>query len=360
MIRLENIRHGYSPLSGRSLPLTWAVDTLSLTIHTGEVVGLLGANGAGKSTLMKIMAGMLAPTSGKAWLAGIPLATLLDRTTKHAQSYLGYLPEYSPTYPDMSVADYLHFVAGMRGIPQEKWAISVIDACRWTGIMDRWHQRIQTLSRGYCQRVGIAQALLNRPQVLILDEPTNGLDPQQTLAMRQLIRRLASGELYEHQGVKHPVTVVMSTHIMQEVSAICDRVILLRQGKKLIDEPLHNKTSHGEINIQMVAEASKNDLLKVLHSVARQNNISLNLNTLNPSADGHLPQHIQRFSIQGLLPKKSIDTWIFQRECLHALHQAQINVYEFTPINPTLNHLEALFRGDDQPHPLGMNQQEAC
>ena len=200
-----------------------AADSVSFTIGQGEIVGLLGHNGAGKTTIMKLLTGFLEPSSGSAEIDG-------QDVTAHAAEVrrkVGYLPETVPLYADMTVADYLEFAATVRGVPSPGRASAVRRAVEATGLHDRALDVIDTLSRGFKQRVGVAQAILHEPRFLILDEPTSGLDPAQTQEMRDLIRRLAES-----------ATVILSTHIMQEVDAVCDRVMILRAGELALDEKL--------------------------------------------------------------------------------------------------------------------------
>lgn len=200
---------------------TLAVDSVSFSIGSGEIVGLLGHNGAGKTTIMKMLTGYLEPSGGRALVDGVEVAT----NPEAAQARLGYLPENCPVYPEMTIVDYLDYVAGLRGVADRPKALrEVLESTDLTG---RALDSIGTLSRGYQQRVGVAQAIVHGPQVLILDEPTNGLDPSQTEHMRTLIRRLAER-----------ATVILSTHIMQEVDAVCDRVMILRAGELAVDERL--------------------------------------------------------------------------------------------------------------------------
>ncbi len=200
---------------------TLAVDSVGFSIGGGEIVGLLGHNGAGKTTIMKMLTGYLEPSSGRAVVDGVEVA----EAPQEVQQRLGYLPENCPVYPEMAVTDYLDYVAGLRGVRERGKALrEVLEA---TDLTNRAFDAIGTLSRGYQQRVGVAQAIVHKPRLLILDEPTNGLDPSQTQHMRDLIRRLA-----EH------ATVILSTHIMQEVAAVCDRVLILRGGELAVDERL--------------------------------------------------------------------------------------------------------------------------
>lgn len=200
-----------------------AVDQVSFTIGKGEIVGLLGHNGAGKTTIMKMLSGYLEPDEGSVRFEGLDLT----RHTKQLQRNLGYLPETLPVYPDMVVVDYLDYAARLKGLQGDPRRDEIRRAVRATEIGDRLLTPIANLSRGFKQRVGVAQAILGRPGVLILDEPTNGLDPTQTEHMRQLIRELSRN-----------ATVLLSTHIMQEVDALCDRVLILRAGQLAVDAKL--------------------------------------------------------------------------------------------------------------------------
>lgn len=200
---------------------TLAVDDVSFTIGKGEIVGLLGHNGAGKTTIMKMLTGYLEPSAGRATVDGLDVI----EAAQAVQRRLGYLPENCPVYPEMTVVGYLDYVAGLRGVDNRPLALR--DVLASTDLTDRALDPIGTLSRGFQQRVGVAQAIVHKPQLLILDEPTNGLDPSQTQHMRELILRLA-----EH------ATVILSTHIMQEVDAVCDRVMILRAGELALDERL--------------------------------------------------------------------------------------------------------------------------
>ena len=200
-----------------------AVDNVSFTIKSGEIVGLLGHNGAGKTTIMKMLSGFLEPDQGRIVLDGIDMAT----NTKEAQRLLGYLPENLPVYPEMSVADYLDYAADLKGLKGDIKTAEIRRAIKATELAAKLLAPISTLSRGYKQRVGVAQAILGKPRVLILDEPTNGLDPTQTEHMRTLIRDIA----------RH-ATVILSTHIMQEVDALCDRVLIINAGRLVINAAL--------------------------------------------------------------------------------------------------------------------------
>lgn len=200
-----------------------AVDDVNFAIGKGEIVGLLGHNGAGKTTIMKMLSGYLEPDRGQVMIDGHNLAD----DTKAMQRNLGYLPESLPIYQEMSVADYLDYAAELKGLTGEAKRTEIRYAIQATEITERLLTPIAKLSRGLKQRVGVAQAILGKPRLLILDEPTNGLDPTQTEHMRTLIRNIAKD-----------ATVILSTHIMQEVEAICDRVLIVRAGKLAVDARL--------------------------------------------------------------------------------------------------------------------------
>lgn len=202
-----------------------AVDDVSFQIGNNEVVGLLGHNGAGKTTIMKMLSGYLEPSAGNIRIDDIPLET----GARETQQQLGYLPENLPIYPEMMVADYLDYAATLKGIPANERMQAIRTALVSTDLQGRALEAIATLSRGLKQRVGVAQAILGRPRLLILDEPANGLDVQHTDQIRTLIRHLA----------KH-ATIILSTHIMQEVEAVCDRVLVLRNGALVLDKPLQS------------------------------------------------------------------------------------------------------------------------
>lgn len=222
-----------------------AVDDVSFAINPGEVVGLLGHNGAGKTTIMKMITAFLEPSSGSVRIDGQDVTA--DPEATHRQ--IGYLPESLPVYPELTVADYLAYAARLRGLDP---AAVMPAAVRATELEARLLDPIATLSRGFRQRVGVAQAILHRPRFLILDEPTNGLDPSQTQHMRTLIRQLA-----EH------ATVILSTHIMQEVKAVCDRALILRQGKLVVDERLSDLVHTSTLRVR----ATGADVVAVLAGV---------------------------------------------------------------------------------------------
>lgn len=219
-----------------------AVENVSFQIEHKEIVGLLGHNGAGKTTIMKMLTGYLEPTQGSVDINGIDVAS--NRLS--VQSITGYLPENCPVYPDMVVLDYLDFVATLRGVQPEKKNARIVYALEKTRLREVATQHVNTLSRGYRQRLGVAQAILNSPKILILDEPTNGLDPSQILEMRSLIRELAEN-----------ATVVISTHILQEVQAVCGRVIIINRGKLALDSSMSELRTSDRLAVTVDQEREK-------------------------------------------------------------------------------------------------------
>ena len=210
-IKVENISKTYGEQN--------ALDNISFSIDSGEVVGFLGPNGAGKSTTMKILTGYISPTKGSAKVCGLDvLENSIDVRKK-----IGYLPENNPLYLDMYVKEFLDFVAGIHKLSNRKQLVD--EMVETVGLTLERKKKIGTLSKGYRQRVGLAQALIHNPEVLILDEPTSGLDPNQLDEIRGLIKKIGKEK-----------TVMLSTHIMQEVEAICDRVIIINKGKIVADD----------------------------------------------------------------------------------------------------------------------------
>lgn len=228
-----------------------AVDDVSFHIEKGEIVGLLGHNGAGKTSIMKMMTGFLEPTAGTIRIADLEIG----KDTRAIQAHIGYLPENCPLYPEMTVIDYLDYQAGLHGLTDNRRRRAIAQALRRTALEDKATRLIQTLSRGYRQRVGVAQAILHRPDIVILDEPTNGLDPTQILHTRELIRELAK-----------TATVIVSTHILQEVQAVCERVLILRSGRLVIDSRLDELQQGRRLLISVDGEAA--DSLEKVDGVA--------------------------------------------------------------------------------------------
>lgn len=208
-----------------------AVDDVSFTVADGQICGLLGPNGAGKSTIMNILTGYLSATSGQLTVAGHPLPEEADA----AKACVGYLPEQPPLYPEMTVQEYLTFAAELKGVKKAERKEQVCRAARRTGLEAVLPRLIRSLSKGYKQRVGIAQALLGSPRLIILDEPMVGLDPAQVIEIRKLIREL---------GRAH--TVILSSHILSEVQAVCQQILILSKGHLAAAGSLEELTADGK------------------------------------------------------------------------------------------------------------------
>lgn len=205
-----------------------AVDDVSFNINDGEILGFLGRNGAGKSTTMNIVTGYISSTAGSVKLDGIDI---LERP-REFKRHIGYLPEFPPLYTEMTVKDYLHFVCDIKGIIPSKQDSHIADIIDLVKLGDVYTRLIRNLSKGYKQRVGVAQALVGNPRVIIMDEPTVGLDPRQIIEIRKLIKEL---------GRHH--TVVLSSHILTEVADVCERVVIINKGRIVAEDTLANLTS---------------------------------------------------------------------------------------------------------------------
>ena len=247
-----------------------AVEDLSFTVEDGVIYGLLGPNGAGKSTIMNILTGYLAATEGQVTVAGHPLPEEADA----AKACVGYLPEQPPLYPEMTVAEYLDFAAELKGVKKVDRPGQVQSAARRTGLEDVLPRLIRSLSKGYRQRVGVAQALLGSPKLIILDEPTVGLDPAQVIELRRLIREL---------GRTH--TVILSSHILSEVQAVCDKVLILSGGHLVAvgaPDELSEKLSGGSI-LRATVLGSRETVQKAVEAVPGIRSV-----TIEDEADGQV------------------------------------------------------------------------
>jgi len=260
MIKINNLKRTYGDFI--------AVDGVSFSIEKGEIVGLLGHNGAGKTTIMKMISGYLEPSAGSINIDGVDIAAEREAVLQH----IGYLPEALPIYPEMSVADYLDYAARLKGLSGDDVRDEIRRTVRATDIADKLMSSIFTLSRGYKQRVGVAQAILGKPKLLILDEPTNGLDPTQTQQMRELIREIAK-----------EATVILSTHIMQEVDALCDRALIMRAGELALDARLADLRNSNQLIVSsdLSVKAGKALLQKIdgVKNIAVQQECGLQITT---------------------------------------------------------------------------------
>ena len=246
MIEVQNLTKQYGAKK--------AVDSLTFTVNDGEILGFLGPNGAGKSTTMNMLTGYISSTSGKALINGVDI---LDDPI-NAKKNIGYLPEIPPLYLDMTVKDYLNFVYDLKKCKIPRKA-HLEDVCGLVKITDVYERIIRNLSKGYKQRVGLAQALIGNPPILILDEPTVGLDPKQIIEIRTLIKKL---------GKKH--TVILSSHILPEIQAVCDRVIIINKGKIAADDTTENLTKNITTDHRLIAriDVAREEVLKTIKGIS--------------------------------------------------------------------------------------------
>lgn len=239
-----------------------AVDDLSLTVEPGKIYGFLGPNGAGKSTTMNIITGYLGATSGEVKINGHDIF----KEPEEAKKCIGYLPEIPPLYVDMTVREYLDFVAELKKLEKSLRKRYVEEAMETTGITDVANRMIRNLSKGYRQRVGFAQAILGYPEIIILDEPTVGLDPKQIIEIRELIRKL---------GEKH--TVILSSHILTEISAVCDHVFIISKGKLVASDATENLVSlmSGAQEIEVTVRTDASEAQKELASITEVSKVEV-------------------------------------------------------------------------------------
>jgi ABC-2 type transport system ATP-binding protein len=232
-----------------------AVDSIDLTVPKGQVLGLLGPNGAGKSTTMKMIAGFLEPSSGRAEIAGFDVS----QSPVEVKRRLGYMPEGAPSYGDMTPGSFLNFIAEIRGFSGSEKKRRIDETVEKVRLSEVFHQQIDTLSKGYKRRVGLAQAIIHNPEVLVLDEPTDGLDPNQKHHVRGLIEEMAKDK-----------AIIISTHILEEVEAVCTRAVIINQGKLLVDgtpEELLERDPHHRAVVVTVLEDSGDKVREALSAL---------------------------------------------------------------------------------------------
>jgi ABC-2 type transport system ATP-binding protein len=302
-IQIENLSKRYG--------LQKAVDNISFSVKTGEILGFLGPNGAGKSTTMKIITGYLAMGDGDVIINGTSLRDSGDDIKKH----IGYLPENNPLYLDMPVIDYLAFCAALQGVKDENIEERVREMVKVCGLNAEKHKKIGELSKGFRQRVGLAQAMIHNPEILILDEPTTGLDPNQIVEIRKLIRELGKEK-----------TVILSTHILPEVEATCDRILIINKGKIVADgtsETLRKQASGTELVKVRIEDGTNSEIQNALMKLATVQQVDL----VDPS--------MNRFEIQSK-PGESSKRAIFQL-CVE-------RGWVLTEMNAMETRLEDIFR----------------
>jgi ABC-2 type transport system ATP-binding protein len=254
VIEVQQLTKRYGPFT--------AVDGVSFNVGKGEILGFLGPNGAGKTTTMRILTGYMPPTEGRARVAGFDL----QEQPVEAKQRIGYLPETPPLYPDMTVREYLRFVARIKGVPGAEQAARVTAVMQRTHVADMANRHCGKLSKGYRQRVGLAQALIHNPDVLVLDEPTAGLDPKQIIETRELIRSL---------GGDH--TIVLSTHILPEVAQTCQRVVIINKGRVVAEDTPENLTARlqGAASVYVEIDAQGADAQAVLNAIPGVTSVSV-------------------------------------------------------------------------------------
>ena len=289
-----------------------AVDNLNFTVKTGEIVGFLGPNGAGKSTTMKAITCYLDLTEGDVQVGGISVRNNPEEVKKH----IGYLPESNPLYTDMPIIDYLKFCAGLQGVVTPKISSRISEMINVCGIKSEKHKKIGELSKGYRQRVGLAQALIHDPEILILDEPTTGLDPNQIVEIRELIRDIGREK-----------TVMLSSHILAEVEATCDRILIINKGKIVADgtaDQLRNQSQGNEIYHVQIRNGERDLVFRSLQELPD----SLLVDILDTSGN--------RFEVQSTKDADSAKA-IFDL-CVK-------NNWYLTELTPIKTRLEDIFRG---------------
>lgn len=258
LARMENV---YKEFDGRRV-----LNGISFELRRGEILGFLGPNGAGKTTTMRILTGYFPPSKGRVWIQDKDLF----RNPQKLKRHIGYLPESVSPYGDMRVREFLEFVADVKGLGGKKKRLDVEEKLMRCGLWDVKHRLISRLSKGYRQRAGIAQALIGNPEILVLDEPTNGLDPKQIIEIRALIRELAEQR-----------TLILSTHILPEVSALCDRVLILNKGRVIAsgtaDELESGLRERHELVITLGPPADKMGVFKLLEGVPGLERISIEI-----------------------------------------------------------------------------------
>ncbi|MBK9288791.1 MAG: ATP-binding cassette domain-containing protein [Flavobacteriales bacterium] len=292
-IRIEDLTKRYGPQK--------AVDGISFTVRAGEVLGFLGPNGAGKSTTMKLICGLTAPNAGKITVGGHDVAT----EPEVVRRMIGYLPESNPLYEDMPVLDLLRFAAKLQAVPADRIderLRTMVEAC---GLDREKHKRVGELSKGYRQRVGLAQAMVHDPDVLILDEPTTGLDPNQIVEIRELIKELGQAK-----------TVIFSTHILPEVEATCDRILIIDKGRIVADggpAELRGKAQGRAMLNVRIEEAVQQEVLDAFRSIEQVEEVTAD------GANGYMLR---------VAPGMQLERTIFQlcvqrRWILTGLHQVE-------------------------------------
>lgn len=285
-----------------------AVNDLTFTVESGKIVGFLGPNGAGKSTTMNMITGYMAPTEGTILVDGVDV----NEEPEKAKKNIGYLPEIPPLYPDLKVREYLQFVAELKKLPRGEREKQVHHIMKKTGTLDVSERLIRNLSKGYKQRTGLAAAMIGNPDILILDEPTVGLDPKQIIEMRDLIRELSKNH-----------TILLSSHIMQEISAVCDEIIIINEGQMIASDTPENliKQMVEKNGIHLVAKGERESIKTALRTVSGIKNVRYD----EQNETGTIGMTL--YAMEG----KDIREDIF-----YALAKADLPIYEIHPLAASL------------------------
>ncbi|MEM6361738.1 MAG: ATP-binding cassette domain-containing protein [Bacteroidota bacterium] len=300
-VKIESLTKTYGPQK--------AVDNISFEVKTGEILGFLGPNGAGKTTTMKMITNYIAVDEGDVTMGGKSIRTEGDSLRKH----IGYLPEHNPLYLDMPVIDYLEFSAALQGVPNHHIAARTKEMVKLCGLNAEKHKKIGELSKGYRQRVGLAQAMIHDPEILVLDEPTTGLDPNQIVEIRKLIKEIGKEK-----------TVILSTHILPEVEATCDRILIINKGKIVADgtaDTLRKQAQGQELVLVCVEDGAEEAVVKAFTELST-------VSVVESKGDN-------RFEVQSK-PDMSVKRDIFQC-CVK-------NKWVITELTPSETKLEDIFR----------------
>ena len=296
-----------------------AVDHLSFRVEQGQIYGFLGPNGAGKSTTMNIMTGYLAPTDGTVLINGRDI----QKEPEAAKKSIGYLPELPPVYADMTVEEYLKFAAELKKVPKAERKEQISGVMEMTRITDMKERLIKNLSKGYKQRVGLAQAILGNPEVIILDEPTVGLDPKQIIEIRDLIREL---------GKKH--TVILSSHILSEVSAVCDHIMIIAHGKLVASDSPEGlqRRMNGSAELELEVKGSPEEVQNALHMLSDVESVE--------SKDTEQSDCVQ----VSVIAKENVD---IREEVFYALADARLPIMSMHRSEKTLEDIFLELTGDE-------------
>lgn len=300
------------------------VHQLDFTMERGEIVGFLGPNGAGKTTTMRMITGYLHPTSGSIIVDGVSV----HEQGRSVRSKIGYLPETPPLYPDMTVQSYLRFVASLRDVPAREVKLRVSEMISRLGLLGREKQLVRGLSKGYKQRLGLAGAIIHKPDLLVLDEPTSGLDPNQIIEIRDLIREL---------GENH--TVLLSTHILPEVSTLCNRMLIINQGQLVLDgSPQHFGSAMGDqFKVSIEVKATAEQLHNVLTPWEKVRNEIIPASDVNAARDTSLPSDAAADTVKMLLTGESSED--FREELFYLLSGAGLPILEMKKENLSLEQI---------------------